>query len=437
MKKIYYLLAFICSLSLFVACSDDDDSTTSPETTPEETTPSEPETNLGDSTYILAATSDEATYLLNSANLADDSLSIKNNGFETDNGTEWIFYKNKTIFRLVYNQGNAGQSSSYQVNNTTGAVEATGYTYTMNRFTTYGTFGDYVLTAASASLDEKDANGNAPYGISFNLINATDHTVTSESINAENLLGNGEYVSFSGLLEANGKLYTGVIPMGVSAYGVDQGWATEARTSTNYYDSVWVAVYDGVDFKNPTIIKDNRLSYASSRFRSQYYTNLCADNSGNVYVFSSSYDSRTTKKSGVLKINKGATSFDSSFYIDIETASGGYHMFKPWYVGGNYFVLQMYSSTGAATSTGSTLKLGVLDISTKKFTFITGLPEESTISAIGKAPLVENGKLYVSITPTVGFPRLYTIYPSTASATAGTIVNSTGVVALGKMYYNN
>ena len=125
MKKIYYLLAFICSLSLFAACSSDDNST--------ETDPTAPETNSGDSTYILAATSDEATYLLNSANLADDSLSIKKNGYETDNGTEWIFYKNKTIFRLVYNQGNAGQSSSYLVNNTTGAVEATGYTYTMNR----------------------------------------------------------------------------------------------------------------------------------------------------------------------------------------------------------------------------------------------------------------------------------------------------------------
>ena len=37
---------------------------------------------------------------------------------------------------------------------------------------------------------------------------------------AENFLGNGESVSFAGFVEANDKLYTSVVPMGMSHYGV-------------------------------------------------------------------------------------------------------------------------------------------------------------------------------------------------------------------------
>ena len=47
-------------------------------------------------------------------------------------------------------------------------------------------------------------------------------TASKESIDAENFLGNGEKVTFAGLEEANGKLYTSVVPMGMSRYGIGQ-----------------------------------------------------------------------------------------------------------------------------------------------------------------------------------------------------------------------
>lgn len=418
MKKLFLPLIVIGCLASLASCDSQSSS----------------ETQSG--AYVVAATSDEATYLLQSDNLSKDSLTIYKNGVEAVNATEWVFYNNTYLYRLVYNQGDAASCSAYQLNSTTGEVEDRGMSFSTSRFTTYGIYGDYVMTAASASMAETDSNGNAPYGITFSLVSTTDNTVTSKTISAENFLGNGEYVNFSGLLESGGKIYTGVVPMGVSAYGVDQGWDTATRTTTNYYDSVWVAVYDGMDFSSPTIIKDDRLSYASSRYRSQYYTNLVADDDKDIYVFSSSYDSRTSKHSGVLKIDAGTTAFDSDFYIDIESLSGGYHMFKAWYITGNYFVLQLYSATGAPSATGTALKMAALNTSTKTLTWITGLPDESVISAIGKTPLVDDGKLYMSVTTTDGNqPRIYIVNPSTATATAGKVVTSTGVVSIGKLLY--
>lgn len=40
-------------------------------------------------------------------------------------------------------------------------------------------------------------------------------------------LGNGEKVSWAGLAEANNKIYTSVIPMGMSKYGIKQ-WPDKA-----------------------------------------------------------------------------------------------------------------------------------------------------------------------------------------------------------------
>ena len=37
---------------------------------------------------------------------------------------------------------------------------------------------------------------------------------------AENFLGNGEKVTWAGLVDANNKIYTSVIPMGMSKYGI-------------------------------------------------------------------------------------------------------------------------------------------------------------------------------------------------------------------------
>jgi hypothetical protein len=198
-----------------------------------------------------------------------------------------------------------------------------------------------------------------------------------------------------------------------------------------------MAVFDNVNFTNPRIIRDNRLSYATTRFRSQYYTNLAVDDRQNLYVFSSAYESATTKPSGVLRINAGTETFDPSYFFDIEAAADGRHLCKPYHITGDYFLLQMYTAPGAPVATASApvaYKLAVFNANEKSFRWVTGLPEVDVIGSFGKKTAISDGIIYLPVVTTDGNqPAIYAIDPVTATATKGTVVTCTGIAAVGKL----
>ncbi|MDR1403275.1 MAG: DUF4374 domain-containing protein [Tannerellaceae bacterium] len=385
--------------------------------------------------FVIVATSDEASYLLQTDDLTQGELTIVNSGLETDNGTEWEFNSSKYLYRLQYNQGNAGTSSSYVLNSNGQLEERSIAVEIRSRFTTHGSYGKYVVTAAAAATDTKDDAGNAAQGVTFTYIDAEAQTLATKTVVTENFLDNGEYVTFSGIAEANGKLYTAVCPLGVSTYGAANG-AGEVRSGTGFPDNVWIAVFDNTDFTNPRIISDSRLSYATSRFRSQYYTNLAVDDRDNVYVFSSAYDANTTKPSGVLRIKAGADAFDPDFFFNIEQAAGGRHLYKVFYISGDYFLLQMYSDAvqPSAAESGNEKKLAIFDAANLSFRWVTGIPAEENIGSFSKKVAAYDGKAYIAVVPTDGSqPAIYYIDAATATAAKGTVVTCTGIVAAGKL----
>ena len=137
-------------------------------------------------------------------------------------------------------------------------------------------WGDNVITASTnAGNNEQDAEGNYAYYLQFNYLSVNDGSSTTGSHIAENFLGNGERVSFAGFVEANGRLYTSVVPMGMSHYGVntfpwaiqdpgyvangDGGSGSGAYTAgmiptTQYPDSAFVAIYSGDNFDETPVI---------------------------------------------------------------------------------------------------------------------------------------------------------------------------------------
>jgi hypothetical protein len=303
------------------------------------------------------------------------------------------------------------------------------------------------VTAAAVATDTKDAAGNPAQGVTFTCIDAAAQTLATQTLVTENLLGNGEYVTFSGIAEADGKLFTAVCPLGVSAYGAANG-AGGASTVTAYPDSVWIAVFDNTNFASPSsshraprIIRDDRLRYATTRFRSQYYDNLAVDDRQNLYVFSCAYESTTGKPSGVLRINSGTETFDPSFFFDIEAASGGHKLCRPFYIAGDCFLLQMYTAPGAPVSTSSApaaAKLAIFDAAGKTFRWVTGLPDVDNIGSFSKKTAVDNGKIHIALATVDGAqPAVYAIDPATARATKGTAVTCTGIAALGKLKVKN
>lgn len=417
-----------------------------------------PDTTTGNnSKYVIAGTSSDATYLMTTDKLNEGVLSSINNGFETASSTTWVFYKEKYAYRLVYNQGNAGITTSYQLN-ADGKIEERNMQLNISdRFTTNGIYGDYIIMAASGATDRKDDNGNPQYGITFTMINANTQAKTTKTVPGENLLGTGEYCTISGILESQGKIYTAVCPEGVSVYGVQNNGdllSEEAKALINAEGGIsgtvnpnhcWVAIYDGMDFDHPKIIKTDKISYATSRYRSQYYQTIDTDDTGNVYVFSSSYATaqsgiqKTALPSGVVRIKAGTEEFDSNYYVNLEDESvAGRAMYKVWHITGDYFLLQMYKDkTDDKSYKTNTHKLGIFKAEDKKFTWVDGLPEATEISSLSKNAYAENGLAYIAVTPTTdgAKPTIYVIDPITAKATPGLVITADGVGAVGKLTY--
>ena len=132
-----------------------------------------------------------------------------------------MFYGERYLFSLQYNDGAAGTGSSFVLNGQTGNVNEQN-AYTFNRVTTVGTWGNHVITASTNDgSQEHDAEGNYAKYLQFNYLDVNDGTTTTGRRMAENFLGNGEIVSFAGFVETGGRLYTSVVPMGMSHYGVN------------------------------------------------------------------------------------------------------------------------------------------------------------------------------------------------------------------------
>ena len=378
------------------------------------------------SAYVIAssvtASGNTTNVLLTAESLDEGVVSPINNGLVTDGATQWVFYDNKYLYGLTYNQGNAGTTRSF-ILNSDGQIEARSSEYAVKRFTTNGIYGDYVMTSSTGDgpTEWNDENGYTPKSFLLSYLHAENETfITNDTRNeiylSENFLGNGEYVTLAGILESGGKLYSAAIPMGLSQYGTKAEGGkyvkpgnedlvkTEAGGSnssaykkdelqwTQYPNECWVAIFDDENLNGKKLIKTDKISYACGRQKSQYYQTIWETDNGDIYVFSPSYaktmtDPRqqTTLDAGVVRIKKGTEQFDNSYYYNIEAQSGGRSFLRTWYIAGNYFLMLMYDRP--LTETGFVAnQLAVFDVSTGKLTAVEGLPSAELISGFGYAP---------------------------------------------------
>ncbi|OJV83258.1 MAG: hypothetical protein BGO34_16405 [Bacteroidia bacterium 44-10] len=461
-SKLYLISALLIAGLAFFSCDSD--------------TPDPNNGGNGDEvseSYVVAAldgTTTVANYLLTPDALDKGSISTKvGDPYETETGTYWVFSKDKYLFRLVYNQGNAGVSTSY-ILNTQGNIEERNNTYEIKRFTSYGTYKDYVITSSTNDLGANlaDANGYLPKGFQFSYLDVEKETYNSnqEVVLSENYLSNGEFVTLAGILETNNKIYSAPIPMGLSQYGVkaeggkyvkypelvkteDGGQASSAYKKgelqwTQYPDEAWVAIYNDQNLKNPKLIKTDKISYATGRHRSQYYQMVWAADNGDVYVFSPSYAKtmdedlqKTTLPAGVVRIKAGTEEFDSDYYYNLEEQTNGNPFLQSWHIGGDYFLLVMYDEPYDddfdSTNTPAS-RLAVFKGETGKLTYVTGLPDPDKIQGFAGMPYVENGIAYIGVTTTDGnYPAVYSINPQTAKAVKGLELQVVQAVAVGKL----
>ena len=442
---------------MFTACSNDETA--------------EYSGNGESSAYVVAGTvtggtSNTAAYLLTSGSLDEGEVTAVGNGFETDysRAATWLFFGNKYLYRLSYNMGSDGTTVAFYLDRN-GNIRQRSGEYSIQNFTAYGICGNKIITTATAAGSSTDAYGNQAYNINLTLLDVENETTETKTLLSENFLGNGEYVMLAGLLEANGKIYTGVVPLGCTPYGVAAGAVKPGNEDlikneaggtgggmhtsgtldgTQYPDECYVAIFNDDTFTNPTIVKTDRMSWAAGRMRSAYYQTVWAADNGDIYVFSPSYakiqsDPRQQTKhpSSVMRIKKGATEFDSSYEpFDIEAAAGGNGraMYRCWHIIGDYFLLQMYSN-GINIQGKGTTKMAVFKGEDRTFRYVTGLPDENLISSFPvKNIYSENGVCYISVVTIDGSsPRVYKIDPVKAEATPGLFVGVDEPGAIGKL----
>lgn len=425
------------------------------------------------SAYVIAssvtASGNTTNVLLTAESLDEGVVSPINNGLVNDGASQWVFYNNKYLYGLTYNQGNAGTTRSF-ILNSDGQIEARSSEYAVKRFTTNGIYGDYVMTSSTGDgpTEWNDENGYTPKSFLLSYLHAENETFTTNDTRneiylSENFLGNGEYVTLAGILESGGKLYSAAIPMGLSQYGTKAEGGkyvlpgnedlvkTEAGGSnssaykkdelqwTQYPNECWVAIFDDENLNGKKLIKTDKISYACGRQKSQYYQTIWETDNGDIYVFSPSYaktmtDPRqqTTLDAGVVRIKKGTEQFDNSYYYNIEAQSGGRSFLRTWYIAGNYFLMLMYDRP--LTEIGFVAnQLAVFDASTGKLTAVEGLPTPELISGFGYAPYCENGYAYIAVTITEGYPAIYKIDPATATAKRGVEIQVTQITGVGKL----
>lgn len=424
-----------------------------------------------DGKFVLATTVTDSkgttNILLTAESLDEGVISVGNNiGLLNDGASQWVFHPDNYLYALTYNQGNAGTTRSYILNQS-GSISARDMEYKISRFTSYGIYNNEIITTSTgnAPSSQADINGYLPKTLlasylDVDLETSRQNDTSTGTYSVENYLGNGEFVTLAGIEQRGSQIFSGAIPMGLSQYGaavengkwIRPGYEDLVKTAdggsnsssykkgelqwTQYPDECWVAIFNDRNLNNPTLAKTDKISYPCGRFKSQYYQTIWAADNGDIYVFSPSYAKtmtdvrqKTTLPAGVCRIPAGSTQFDS-YYCNLEEQANGKSFMRCWYAGGNYFLMVMYDRPLTEKGFAAT-DLAIFDANSKKLTFVNGLP--SNVSSIGKTIFTHNSSVYIPINVTDGNPAIYKINPATAQAVKGLTVEATDITGFGYM----
>ncbi|MDR0753829.1 MAG: DUF4374 domain-containing protein [Prevotellaceae bacterium] len=413
-KKVILTVITGCLSLAFISCEDNDNPA--------------PKTK---GSFFLSVNGEATEYIIQTEDLETGDLSISNNREELEQtGHIWIFNDNPSVaLGLIYQQGDPGIGLGFNVKED-GTLRELGNFLIAPRFTSYGFFDKYALTSVGGQTPADNAD-RSDYS-TFGFIDLTNGLALQEkTIPTLNITGNGDQATFSGIVDmGNGEFLTGMVVSQPKPAGGSGGASSGPIT---YPDSCWVAAFDK-DLNLKRIYRSDKLSYSSGRYRSQYYSQIGKADDGNVYVFSGSYESTTTLPCGALKISRNATAFDPSYYFNIQEKTGGYKFRKVWHITGNYFMLELYNDL-TPSSTGAATRYGIVNVETKTFNWVSGIPLYDKITGTG-LPMAYEGKMYFPITEEGEYPAVYIIDPSTASARKGiSIIGAASLNAIGRLTY--
>ena len=164
---------------------------------------------------------------------------------------------------------------------------------------------------------------------------------------------------------ADGNLYVTYTPMNSNTF------------ETAYTDTCFVAVYSYPSMQFVKLMKSDMMGPGGSW---NAFNGLLKDESDNLYVMSNSAISngysQSTKHAGFLRISKGATEFDSDYFFDFESATGGLKPAHITYIGGGKVFAEVSTlnpQTAADRWGDKSLKCCIIDLINKTVTDVEGI----------------------------------------------------------------
>jgi hypothetical protein len=213
---------------------------------------------------------------------------------------------------------------------------------------------------------------------------------------------------------------------------VGESWETPLT------DTAYVSVYSYPALEYQSTFKDTRTGPVG------YYSSqpcVLEDESGNHYTLSSSSFAagftQVTKPSGILKINNGETKFDENYFFNVEAL--GYRVLAGAYVGNGKVVARVISteldSEAPAWAAFSVVdapihNIAVIDLNAKTLEVVDEIPLHG--GQYLTPFLVEDGKVWASITVSASDAFVYQIDPATVTATKGARIEGSEIQAFFK-----
>ena len=312
-----------------------------------------------------------ADILYTTSTLDEGELRTAGTGVEQSGNRNYVI-ANGLLFSMKFGGGGAGGVTAYKINASKALEKVTDFqTETM---TASGAVGEDVLMMKQAWQPAED------FTQWFRFNTKTLQIEKQGELNVKKLAGvdKNEKAFFTSFTKVGDKVF--------APY-----WSVQSAQTfyTNYLDSTWIAVYNYPDMTLNKVIKDGR----TGSIGAYYASGLAVDEKDDIYVFGtklaykSATDNSSKTPSAIMKIAKGNTEYDKTYFMDLSKSMGeGNVVFRKMYLGKGNFLLTVgdrkgYNPYGTTLTLiyKSVIRFAVVNVYDGTFKWVTGAPEPESI----------------------------------------------------------
>lgn len=395
---------------LLASCSSDDNNDGKADDNP-----------FAEEQYMVVATDSENSYLMTVTDIAEGSISPNSSNSLMVMGTPtWYFAEDIAAYGFIYRQGDPGTTQSFALNHE-------GKLQSRNEINLTVSIQSRAFINDKIYVEYSSRNYLQPTATFYKIDPYTQAVSGPFTINTEEIAGNGEYAYLTDIAAVNDDILVAFRTIRAGSDGNE-----DDLFASDFNDHTRIAVLNQ-DLELQKVITDTgRTGNIAGQFRGGAETGIEVTDNGNVYAFASALDGEGVD-SGVLKLNTDTMEFDEDYFFNISEASGGYKLYRSYYVGGNTFVLRMFTDAGIASASPdyTRTKFAVVNVVDQTFDWVANVP--SGILEIGE-PFVDKSKKEVVVPiETSGYPKLYIINTQTAQMTEGLEIKAEGLTGVGKL----